>query len=185
MTDDKFNKEYRYNIRHNYGLEGKRHNYTPKREASQVLKPIRVAEIDLRRHAKLNNSCQQIILRDQPGALDSHGCPFRHFSATALSTALATTYRVPPTTQEHKEILDAVKNNHFHVACTRLFEVTHADKGVKKGDGVGQGESITHPNRYFDASRKLDIDRQAAAGGTDGASGSGSAVKAEAMEVDS
>lgn len=30
MTDDKFNKEYRYNIRHGYGLEGGRKNYAPK-----------------------------------------------------------------------------------------------------------------------------------------------------------
>ncbi len=31
VQDDKFNKEYKYNIRHSYGLEGKRANYPAKR----------------------------------------------------------------------------------------------------------------------------------------------------------
>jgi DNA primase large subunit len=31
MTDDKFNKDHKYNIRHGYGLEGKRMNYPPKK----------------------------------------------------------------------------------------------------------------------------------------------------------
>ena len=30
-SDDKFKKEYQYNIRHSYGLEGGRRNYKPQR----------------------------------------------------------------------------------------------------------------------------------------------------------
>lgn len=33
LTDDKFSKEYRYNIRHGYGLEGGRKAYPPLRYA--------------------------------------------------------------------------------------------------------------------------------------------------------
>ena len=50
------------------------------------------------------------------------------------------------TTTDLHEIIRTVKDGHFHVACTRVFEITHADKGFKEGDGIGDGESVTHPN---------------------------------------
>lgn len=128
MTDDKFNKEHRYNIRHGYGLEGRRLNYPAK-------------------------SCARIITQDAPGPQDTHGCPFRHFSPQNLSTALATHYNVSP--DEQTEIVQAAKAGHYHVACTRLFEITHAQQGVQRGDGLGQGESVSHPNRYMEASWRL------------------------------
>lgn len=43
--------------------------------------------------------------------------------------------------------MQAVKGGHYHVGCTRLFEITHKKEGIKKGDGLGQGESVSHPNR--------------------------------------
>ncbi|KAK8847533.1 hypothetical protein IAR55_005391 [Kwoniella newhampshirensis] len=129
MSDDKFNKEYKYNIRHSYGQEGKRANYPPK-------------------------SCQQILTSNQPGTQDSHGCPFRHFSPENLTSFLLTSYpQLDRSGPEMREILDSVKSAHYHVACTRVFEITHS---IKKGEGLGNAESVSHPNKWADRSRELE-----------------------------
>ncbi|BGP42092.1 DNA primase subunit pri2 [Rhodotorula kratochvilovae] len=134
ITDDKFNKEYRYNIRHNYGLEGSRKNYTPK-------------------------SCTAIITGPMPGPNQAHGCPFRHHSDAALTSLLHATLGGAMASSDLKEILAATKSGHYHVACTRVFELQHAKLpgggSVPKGEGLGGGDSVDHPNRYFDASRKV------------------------------
>jgi DNA primase large subunit len=51
--------------------------------------------------------------------------------------------------------MSTVKAKHYHVACTRVFELTHASYGVNKGDGIGGGESVTHPNQYAAKSMEL------------------------------
>lgn len=48
--------------------------------------------------------------------------------------------------------MNTVKSQHYHVACTRVFEITHP--AVKKGEGLS-GESVTHPNQYTSKSREL------------------------------
>jgi DNA primase large subunit len=53
------------------------------------------------------------------------------------------------------EIMSTVKAKHYHVACTRVFELTHASYGVNKGEGIGGGESVTHPNQYAAKSMEL------------------------------
>ena len=60
------------------------------------------------------------------------------------------------TSSDLPEIMATVKAGHYHVACTRVFEITHAGAGVKKGEGVGSGESVTHPNQYAARSRELE-----------------------------
>jgi len=48
--------------------------------------------------------------------------------------------------------MDQVKATHYHLACTRVFEVV---KSVKKGEGLG-GENVVHPNKWTDASRAIE-----------------------------
>ncbi|KDN37374.1 DNA primase, large subunit, partial [Tilletiaria anomala UBC 951] len=139
MTDDKFNKEYRYNIRHGYGMEGGKKNYPAP-------------------------SCAKILTQNQPGPQDTHGCPFRHMGTSNLQSALWTQYGV--TTGEAGDIMKAVKDGHYHIGCTRLFEITHRKRGrggLKKGDGLGvNGETVAHPNRYFERSYLLEKQAQEA-----------------------
>lgn len=116
---EKFDKQYAYNIRHSYGKEGKRANYTP-------------------------YSCMKVITSNQPGPGDCHGCPFKHSDTDLLKKRLQS-YKLP--NDGINEILDLMKQQHYQVACSRYFEVTH-----KVPEGV---VSINHPNQYFDESRKI------------------------------
>lgn len=161
VTDDRFNKEHKYNIRHSYGLEGKRANYPARRCARDIYHAKIITN-------KFYSSCQQILLSDQPGASDCHGCPYRHFSHDNLQTALLSAYHDTLTAADLPEIMHTVKAGHPHVACTRVFEITHTGFGVKKGEGVGGGESVTHPNQYAARSRELEkVKQEVEAGPTD------------------
>ena len=97
FTDDTFNKEYRYNVRHAYGDVGGDSNrrgggYSP-------------------------FSCQKILTEHPPGPGEAHGCPYRHFDVENLTTLLqATGIR-------DRALLAAVvqdkESQKFHIACNR------------------------------------------------------------------
>ncbi|XP_035665558.1 DNA primase large subunit-like [Branchiostoma floridae] len=97
MDGDKFDKSYSYNIRHNYGKEGKRTDYTP-------------------------YSCMKVIMTNAPAVGDHHGCPFRHTDPELLNQRLQG-YRVNTTGVQ--EIIELVKGGHYQLACTKYFEITH------------------------------------------------------------
>uniref|UniRef100_G1P4R7 DNA primase large subunit n=1 Tax=Myotis lucifugus TaxID=59463 RepID=G1P4R7_MYOLU len=97
MDPDKFDKGYSYNIRHSFGKEGKRTDYTP-------------------------FSCLKIILNNPPGQGDYHGCPFRHSDPELLKQKLQS-YKISP--EGIEKILDLVKGTHYQVACQKYFEITH------------------------------------------------------------
>lgn len=91
---------------------------------------------------------------EKPGQGDCHGCPYVHFGSENLQTALLSAYSSQGlSSTDLPEILHIVKNQHYHVACTRVFEITHSS-AVKKGEGLS-GESVTHPNQYVSKSREL------------------------------
>ncbi|KAI9024136.1 DNA primase large subunit Spp2 [Hyaloraphidium curvatum] len=128
-TDEEFQKSYAYNIRHNYGKEGKRADYTP-------------------------YGCMKIITTNHPGPGDHHGCPYRDFAPDNLKAQLLN-MRIPEGSVN--EVMNLVKGQHFQVACTRVFELTHPSMKAE-GGGVAvdlAGEPITHPNQYFEMSYAL------------------------------
>ncbi|XP_015218762.2 DNA primase large subunit isoform X2 [Lepisosteus oculatus] len=94
---DKFDKAYAYSIRHMFGKEGKRTDYTP-------------------------YSCMKVILSNPPSQGDYHGCPFRHSDPELLKQKLQS-YKIPST--GINQVLDLVKGMHYQLACQKYFELTH------------------------------------------------------------
>jgi DNA primase large subunit len=93
-----------------------------------------------------------------------HGCPYRTFKPDALSTSLLSTYSSNGLNAGHlPEIMTMVKGHHYHSACTRVFEITHAQyPEIKKGEGTGGNENVLHPNQY--AARSIELEKAAKKG---------------------
>lgn len=64
IDSNKFDKEYTYGIRHNYGLEGSKIDYNPP-------------------------SCINVMNTSPPNQGEYHGCPFRLWDAPMLKKRLA------------------------------------------------------------------------------------------------
>lgn len=101
---EKFQKEYAYNIRHNYGKEGKRQDYTP-------------------------YSCMKIICGSVPGPEEFHGCPYKHKNESELKKLL---YLRGLNQIQIDDIISSVKHNDYQIACRKEFQYTHegADDSV-------------------------------------------------------
>lgn len=123
MTSEKFQKEYTYNIRHSYGKEGKRTNYTP-------------------------YSCAKIILGTPPNNGEHHGCPYRHYDDDHLASVLSKMQI--GSVGDRNEIMTLKRNKHYNLACQKHFEVMHPNAASVKDlnlSGVGD-----HPNAWYAAS---------------------------------
>ncbi|KAF2197746.1 DNA primase, large subunit [Delitschia confertaspora ATCC 74209] len=131
MTDDKFNKEYKYNIRHAYGDVG--------------------GDANRRGRGYTPYSCQKLLTEPLPGPGQSHGCPYRTFAEDNLIRA------VQGMGVNDRDVLNAIKDDkkkqRYHIACNRVFEFTHK-KEIRKVKEEGSWsatdlDTILHPNTYF------------------------------------
>ncbi|XP_028034027.1 DNA primase large subunit-like [Bombyx mandarina] len=102
MDLDKFEKQYAYNVRYNYGKEGSKRNYSP-------------------------FSCLKII-NTNVGPGDCHGCPFRHCDTGVLKNKLI---GYGFSHQVVSEMVELSKKTHFQIACSKYFDAIHnADVGL-------------------------------------------------------
>jgi DNA primase large subunit len=100
VPKEKFDKDYAYNIRYNYGKEGKRADYTP-------------------------YNCSKIISGTAPGQGEHHGCPFKTFDARNLQEKLAFV-GISASSSQNKEIVELASQGHYQVACQRYYLAMHA-----------------------------------------------------------
>src|SRR5690606_9430906 len=93
VTPERFQREYAYNIRYNYGKEGKR-------------------------VALSAYSCAKIQNENAPGAGDAHGCPFKHFDVNNLTNMLRK-YQISE--ENITEMVQLSSNKNYGAACTQYF----------------------------------------------------------------
>ncbi|CAK1549698.1 unnamed protein product [Leptosia nina] len=96
MDLDKFEKQYAYNVRYNYGKEGSKKNYSP-------------------------FNCLKII-SNTVGPGDCHGCPFKHSDANVLKNKMKG-YGFE--LQAINDVVDLAKRGHYQIACSKYFDVVH------------------------------------------------------------
>lgn len=96
MDTDKFEKNYSYELKHQYGKVGSMINYSA-------------------------YSCMKIISQSV-GSGEHHGCPFRHFDAAVLRQKL---HEYGVSSQGINEIAETAVKGHYQIACGKYFEYTH------------------------------------------------------------
>eukprot|EP01084_Bolivina_argentea_P187162 322457_1 len=96
-----FDKQYSYNIKHNYGKEGRRIDYRP-------------------------YSCNKII-SCTPNNGDYHGCPFKTFGSNKLKQYLLSNLGWKISEKECDTIIKLKIDNHYQLCCKHYFAIQHKE----------------------------------------------------------
>lgn len=99
LPNEKFDRDYKYNIRHLYGREG---------------------------HKKALScfTCDKIIKDNAPGPSEKHGCPFRHFDETHLRGMLN---KHGVGLVDIESIVQQTKDKQYREACSSYFRSLKGD----------------------------------------------------------
>ncbi|KAI9675112.1 MAG: hypothetical protein M1817_001520 [Caeruleum heppii] len=165
ITDDVFNKEYRYNVRHTYGDVG--------------------GDANRRGRGYSPFSCQKILTEHPPGPGETHGCPYRHAQPAQLDSLLQ--MKGIQDRDVLRGVREDVEKKRFHIGCNRVFDFEHKRelKRVKDdpvlaatfaagGGGDGATDTIVHPNTYFRRAYLLkNLDKMGQVSGGGGGAGEG------------
>jgi len=94
---DKFEKEYSYGIRYNYGKEGKKKNWQP-------------------------YDCMRIIM-ESVGPGETHGCPFRHHEGRTIRQRVEAYGGLKK--EQVDAIMTKVEEGHYQIACGMHYNAVH------------------------------------------------------------
>ncbi|KAH8740722.1 hypothetical protein FG386_002684 [Cryptosporidium ryanae] len=110
-----FDKEIKYNIRHAYGQEGKRSNYSP-------------------------YPCNKIINGlPLPGNGQNHGCPFKTFDLIPLQKMLKAYYGDNISSDKIQNISNLSRSGHFQLSCIELFKAMNPNSDT---EGIGNHPNL-------------------------------------------
>lgn len=149
MTADKFQRNHVYNIRHMYGKEGRRKDYTPL-------------------------SCMSIIHAAQ-GNGEYHSCPFRHENSGSLRNKLLKKGVSP---KDVEGVMGLVDGRHYQLACQAVFKATHPGNPAYEV-GNHPNEYFEASAKHWREKAEAADAAKAAAGGGDGGGGGSGAAKVE------
>lgn len=117
-----FSKEYLYNIRHNYGLEGKRVSYDAP-------------------------PCSRIVNGQGggSGSDEAHGCPFRHMDPISLTRLLTTSSKQSIIPSDLEDIVKiGSQGGQCQQACSKYLDLI--------SNGYSPSEPMVSPVKYFEIS---------------------------------
>ncbi|CAH1164056.1 unnamed protein product [Phaedon cochleariae] len=95
MDHEKFEKQYAYEFKHQYGKVGSMINYSP-------------------------YSCIKIIM-ENVGPGDHHGCPYKHWDPSITKQKMI---EQGLSSEGVNSVMEMVTSGHYQIACSRYFECT-------------------------------------------------------------